>query len=73
MFTAPEESERIEEVNNSLFLFKYEELNTTRGWVKVRDLTLEDVLIDEENNQVNIIEINDKGYKVEIIIGDNNV
>ena len=68
LFKAPEASEKIEEVENTLSLFKYEEVNTDRGWIKSEYLTLEDILIDEENNLIPILEINDRGYKLDVSI-----
>lgn len=68
IFKAPEKSERIEEVKSKLSLFKYEMINTNKGWVKSEGLTLEDILIDEENNLIPILEINDRGYKLDVSI-----
>lgn len=55
--------------DNSFIINKDDEIETTRGWVKGRALTTNDIVIDEQHQELKIINIIDRpDYTVEVII-----
>ena len=69
MFRATPASEKIIETSNILELEPYDEINTLEGWKKFKNISLNDILIDEENNMYPIINIINKWDKSIIYLG----
>ena len=47
--------EKTEETNNNLFKLKnYEEVLTTEGWKKVKNVNLGDILVGEQNDECEV-------------------
>ena len=65
LFRAPIASEYEKEFDTQLELNLYDEVETKRGWVKVKDLILSDVLMGE-NNYLKIKSINNINYKIQL-------
>lgn len=62
MFMVPPEAEKIIDIEDKLDLFKYETVNTNRGWIRAEELNLRDYIITEDNERLYIENIEDKGY-----------
>ena len=69
MFRATPASEKIIETFDILELEPYDEINTLEGWKKSKDITLNDIIIDEENNKYSVSNIIYKWDKLNIHLG----
>ena len=75
MFRATPASEFVIDIVDTLELEPYDEINTLEGWKKSKDITLNDIIIDEENNKYFISDMIYKWDKLKIYLGGivNNV
>ena len=75
MFRATPASEFVIDIADTLKLEPYDEINTLEGWKKSKDIALNDIIIDEENNKYFISDIIYKWDKLKIYLGGivNNV
>ena len=71
MFRASKASEYIEDTQNNNFikLYPYDTIQTQKGPICAKDLSLDDVLIDEENIKFPIINIIKEWDKIAIFFG----
>ena len=69
MFRATPASEFVIDIVDILELEPYDEINTLEGWKKSKDITLNDIIIDEENNKYSVSNIIYKWDKLNIHLG----